>query len=75
MAQTQNILFAPVYAKANEAIQKVGKDLGFIYVFNSSGMPYIDESQSINLLDKVKEELKIPASKVAPTPVAGQTPR
>ena len=75
MAQTQNILFAPVYAKANEAIQKVGKDMGLIYVFNSSGMPYIDESQSINLLDKVKEELKIPASKVAPTPVAGQTPR
>ena len=75
MAQMQNIQFSPVYNKANEAIKKVGKELGLIYVFNSAGMPYIDENQSSNLLDKVKAELKIPAAKVAPTPIGNQAQR
>jgi len=75
MESMQGILFSPVYQKANEAVKKVGKDLGLIYVFNSAGMPYIDESQSVNLLDKVKAELKIPAEKVAPAPIGGQAQR
>ena len=74
MEQMQNILYGPVYAKANEAIQKVGKEMGLIYVFNSSGIPYIDVTQSINILDKVKAALKIPAEKVAPTQI-GQAAR
>ena len=69
MGQMQNMLLTPVYNKAREAIEKVGKELGLVYVFDSSGMLYIDENQSINLLDKVKAELKIPAEKVAPTPL------
>ena len=75
LEQMQNILFAPVYAKANEAIKKVAKELGLIYVFNSSGTPYIDESQSVDLLPKVKAELKIPAEKVSPTPIGDQPQR
>ncbi|MDR2584672.1 MAG: OmpH family outer membrane protein [Prevotellaceae bacterium] len=75
LEQMQTILFAPVYNKANDAIKKVAKDLGLIYVFNSTGMPYIDDTQSIHLLDKAKSELKIPAEKVAPTQVGGQTQR
>ena len=67
MSQKQNILFTPVYNKARAAIVKVGKELGLVYVFDSAGMLYIDEAQSMNLLDKVKAELKIPAAKVAPT--------
>ena len=72
LEQMQNILYAPVYDKADVAIQKVAKDMGLIYVFNSAGMPYIDESQSEHLLERVKAELKIPAEKVAPTPLGGQ---
>jgi len=75
VAQMQNIYFAPVHSKANEAIQKVAKELGLIYVFNSAGMPYIDENQSIDLLPKVKQELKIPAEKVAPTMIGDQNQR
>lgn len=75
MAQMQQILFAPVYSKANEAIQKMGKELGLIYVLNSAGMPYIDENQSTNLLPKVKQALGIPAEKVAPTQIGDSTPR
>ena len=69
MGQMQSILLTPVYNKAREAIEKVGKELGLVYVFDATGMLYIDENQSINLLDKVKAELKIPAEKVAPTPL------
>ena len=75
IAQMNNILFGPVYTKANEAIQKVGKELGLIYVFNSTNLPYIDDSQSIDLLAKVKEELNIPAEKVAPTIMDDQAQR
>jgi len=64
----QNVLFFPVYTRANEAVKKIAKDLGLIYVFNSAAMPYIDEVQSLNLLNKAKAELKIPAGKVSPTP-------
>jgi len=71
MQSMQTVLFSPVYTEANEAIKKIAKELGLIYVFNSAGMPYIDEEQSINLLDKAKVALKIPAEKVAPT-VIGQ---
>ena len=67
ISDQQSIHFTPVQKKADEAIKKVGKELGLIYIFDSAGMPYIDENQSIHLLDKVKAELNIPAEKVAPT--------
>jgi len=72
MAQMNNILLTPVYNKAREAIQKVAKELGLTYVYDSTGLLYIDESQSIHLLDRVKVELKIPADKVAPSVIGGQ---
>jgi outer membrane protein len=75
LEQQRNTLFMPLYNKINEAIKKVGKELGLIYVFNSAGMPYIDENQSMHLLDKVKAELKIPAGKVSPTPIGNQGQR
>ena len=74
-AAQQNREFAPIYEKAQNAIQKVAKELGLIFVFDSSGMPYIDENQSVHLLDLVKAELKIPADKVSPTPLDGLAQR
>ena len=71
MQAMQNVLYSPVYAEANEVIKKIAKELDLIYVFDSAGMPYIDEEQSVHLLDRVKAALKIPAEKVAPT-VIGQ---
>jgi len=73
--QLQNTLYTPIYNKAGEAIKKVAKEMGLIYVFSSAGMPYIDENQSTHLLDKVKAELKIPAAKVAPTVIGNQAQR
>jgi len=75
LGKLQNTLFTPLFNKASEAIKKVAKEMGLIYVFSSAGMPYIDENQSIHLLDKVKAELKIPAAKVAPTVIGNQAQR
>jgi len=54
-------LFQPVTAKADEAIQSVGKDNGYIYIFDvSSGqLAYFDESKSTNVLALVKTKLGI----------------
>ena len=71
MQTMQSALFTPLYNDAKEAVQNVAKEFGLIYVFDSVGMPYIDEEQSINLMDRVKAALKIPAEKVAPT-IIGQ---
>lgn len=52
-------LFQPIVAKANKAIKDVGKEQGFIYVFDTSSgqLPYIDETKSTNLLAFVKTKL------------------
>ena len=67
--QLNDDLFRPIYAKANSAIQKVGKDGGFIYIYDmSSGtILYTDLAQSEDILPLVKRELGIPAEKVAPS--------
>lgn len=52
-------LFAPVLKKASDAISKVAKAGGYIYVFESSAVHYFDETQSTNILSAVKQELGI----------------
>lgn len=75
MQQMQSILMNPVIEKAQNAITKVAKDNGLIFVFDTSAgaLLYEDETQSINLLPLAKKELGIPAEKVAPSqlPAAG----
>jgi outer membrane protein len=55
----QEELFAPVLKKANDAISKTAKAGGYIYVFESTAIHYLDETQSTNLLPAVKKELGI----------------
>ena len=50
-------LFQPVYAKVEQAIKDVGKENGFIYIFNVSALIYFDETKSINVLSLVKAKL------------------
>ncbi len=63
--QMQQILFAPVFQKANETIQKLGKDKALIYIFDTSSgaIPYINVDLSEDLLPSAKRELGIPADK------------
>ncbi|MCU0362787.1 MAG: OmpH family outer membrane protein [Bacteroidales bacterium] len=53
-------LFQPVVAKVDKAIEAVGKENGFVYVFNiGQGTPlvYFDESKSTNIMTLAKAKL------------------
>ncbi len=52
-------LFQPITAKADKAIKDVGKENGFIYVFDLSGgqLIYYDETKSTNIMSLAKAKL------------------
>jgi len=71
--QMQQLLFTPVYQKANETLIKLGKDNGFTYIFDIStgSIPFFNEAQSTDVMPMAKTMLKIPADKkpmVLPSP-------
>lgn len=55
----QGELYAPIEAKANEAIAKVCKAEGIIIAFHIGSVAFIDEAQTVDILPKVKAELGI----------------
>ncbi|MCR5709539.1 MAG: OmpH family outer membrane protein [Bacteroidales bacterium] len=74
MAQMQQELMTPVIEKAQNAITKIAKANGLVYVFDLSvgSLIYYDEAVSVNLLPLAKKELGIPAEKVAPSQLGPQ---
>jgi outer membrane protein len=52
-------LFQPVYAKVDKAIKEVGKENGFVYVFDiaKGSLLYFDETKSTNVLALAKAKL------------------
>lgn len=63
LQQQQQQLMAPIYKKANDTVEKIAKELGYIYVFDKSSVLYIDDSQSDDLTPKAREALGIPADR------------
>lgn len=65
--QMQQILFTPVLQKANDVINKIGKDNGFIYIFDTAAgnIPFINTDLSQDILPLAKAALNIPADKKA----------
>jgi outer membrane protein len=63
--QLQQMLFAPVFEKANEIVKQIGKERGLIYIFDTSSgsIPYIDAEKSIDILPLAKAAMNIPADK------------
>ena len=61
MAKAQNDAMTPIYQKLDNAIKAVGAAEGVIYIFDlaRTSIPYVNESQSINLTNKVKAHLGI----------------
>jgi len=59
LQEQQVELFTPITQKADKAINDVGKENGFIYIFDTSGgqVAYFDESKSINVLPLAKTKL------------------
>jgi outer membrane protein len=52
-------VFQPIYAKVDKAIKDVGKENGFLYVFDvaKGSLLYFDEAKSTNVLALVKTKL------------------
>ena len=58
---SQNDAMAPIYKKLDDAIKAVGAAEGVIYIFDlaRTPIPYVNETLSINLTNKVKANLGI----------------
>jgi len=54
-------LFQPIYTKVNKAIQDVGKENGFLYVFDvaKGSLLYFDETKSTNVMTLAKAKLGV----------------
>ena len=61
MQKAQNDAMAPIYKKLDDAIKAVGAAEGVIYIFDlaRTPIPYVNETLSINLTNKVKANLGI----------------
>ena len=55
----QSEVFQPIYQKVDKAIKDVGKENGFLYVFDVSkgALLYFDETKSTNVMPLVKTKL------------------
>jgi outer membrane protein len=57
----QSEVFQPIVAKVDKAIKDIGKENGFLYVFDISpskaALLYFDETKSINVMPLVKTKL------------------
>lgn len=60
LSDQQNQLMAPIQQKAQEAVQKLAKQGGYIYVFETSTLLYIDSSKSTDLTPAARKALGIP---------------
>lgn len=65
----QQQLYAPIIKKANDAMQKIGKENGFIYIYDTSAgnLIYINDTQSVDVTPMAKKALGIAADKKLPS--------
>jgi len=63
--QLQQVLFAPVFKKANDVIQQIGKELVLVYVFDTSSgsIPFINTDLSVDVLPLAKKAMNISPDK------------
>ena len=60
LQQQQNQLMAPIQQKAVQTVEKLAKDGGYIYVFETCSLLYIDTKQSTDLTPAARKALNIP---------------
>ena len=53
----------PIYQKVNETIQDLAKKGGYIYVFDTQAVLYVDPAQSIDLTPDARKAMNIPADR------------
>lgn len=61
MSDKQNSLLQPILEKADKAVKSVGRENGFIYVFDTSKgvLLFFDETKSTDIMSLVKAKLAI----------------
>lgn len=61
LSQNEQTLLAPIYEKATNAVEKVGRDNGFTAIFNNAAQPmvYYDKNVMVDVMPLVKKELGI----------------
>lgn len=60
LAAQEQQLMAPLYQKAQDTVNKLAKDGGYIYVFEASSVLYVDHAQSTDLTPAARKALNIP---------------
>ena len=60
MQQIQANLTAPVMKACQDAIDKIAKEGGYIYVFDATSVVYVDPAQSVDITPEVRKALNIP---------------
>ena len=63
MQQLQNQLMGPIYQKAQETVNNLAKEGGYIYVFDTTQVLYVDTAQSTDLTPQARTALNIPADR------------
>lgn len=63
----QNQLMAPIQQKAIEAVNKIAKAGGYIYVFEASSLLYVDAAQSVDITKEARKALNIPEGRTLET--------
>lgn len=61
LGEKQSELFGPIYGKVEKAIKDVGKENGFLYIFdsNQSDLLYFDKAASTDITNLVKTKLNV----------------
>jgi len=67
LSQQQNTLMAPIQQKASEAVNRLAREGGYIYVFDITSLIYIDPSQSTDLTPAARKALGIPDGRTLET--------
>lgn len=71
----QQTLYAPLFKKANDAVDKIGKEGGYLYIFDLSQAGILFHSDAaVDILPMARKELGIPADKKLPAPQQQQQP-
>ena len=60
MQQLQNNLQAPVYEKAQNAVNELAKSKGIAVVFEKNSLLYLDPAQGVDLTPEARQVLNIP---------------
>ncbi|MBQ6254349.1 MAG: OmpH family outer membrane protein [Bacteroidales bacterium] len=63
LQQQQQQLMEPIQKKALEAVEKLAKAGGYVFVFDTTQFYYVDKSQCKDLTPDARKELNIPAGR------------